>query len=286
MTTLSMSSSTPTGIATGSSSPAIGLTLRGSRPGSPRSRRSQSRRSRSTASDADGVNPGTAHHARMFARPRTSTHIFAGAGHNPPQERLQESGARGHQRASDGQGRPDRNRARAISLRRRRACSRPGRADRRTSKAAAPRPLCRTVRRFLSSKEPAEQPYREQQEEHNQGEGGGRRGKRQKRNQDRAAELGRRNDEVPQASGQNGRARAKDPGQPLRQSGDAAPAITAAVHFSIGGATIMPNRGPTRSSPPRTRPKRRQPARRAGCRRPGRNKPFPIFRTSAAIRSA
>jgi pimeloyl-ACP methyl ester carboxylesterase len=38
---------------------------------------------------ADGVNPGTAHHARMFVGLHEH-HIFAGAGHNLPQERPQE----------------------------------------------------------------------------------------------------------------------------------------------------------------------------------------------------
>ena len=38
---------------------------------------------------ADGVNPGTAHHARMFSGPHEHR-IFAGAGHNLPQERPQE----------------------------------------------------------------------------------------------------------------------------------------------------------------------------------------------------
>jgi pimeloyl-ACP methyl ester carboxylesterase len=36
--------------------------------------------------DADGVNPGTAHHAKMFASPHEHR-IFKGAGHNLPQER-------------------------------------------------------------------------------------------------------------------------------------------------------------------------------------------------------
>jgi pimeloyl-ACP methyl ester carboxylesterase len=36
--------------------------------------------------DADGVNPGTSHHARHFAGPHRHR-VFAGAGHNLPQER-------------------------------------------------------------------------------------------------------------------------------------------------------------------------------------------------------
>jgi len=36
--------------------------------------------------DADGVNPGTAHHARRFTGPHQHR-VFAGAGHNLPQER-------------------------------------------------------------------------------------------------------------------------------------------------------------------------------------------------------
>ena len=36
--------------------------------------------------DADGVNPGTAHHAAHFTGPHEHR-IFAGAGHNLPQER-------------------------------------------------------------------------------------------------------------------------------------------------------------------------------------------------------
>jgi pimeloyl-ACP methyl ester carboxylesterase len=39
--------------------------------------------------DADGVNPGTTHHAKMFAGPHEHR-IFRGAGHNLPQERPQE----------------------------------------------------------------------------------------------------------------------------------------------------------------------------------------------------
>jgi pimeloyl-ACP methyl ester carboxylesterase len=39
--------------------------------------------------DADGVNPGTAHHARKFAGPHEHR-IFKGAGHNLPQERPEE----------------------------------------------------------------------------------------------------------------------------------------------------------------------------------------------------
>ena len=39
--------------------------------------------------DADGVNPGTAHHAKMFTGPHEHR-IFKGAGHNLPQERPQE----------------------------------------------------------------------------------------------------------------------------------------------------------------------------------------------------
>lgn len=36
--------------------------------------------------DADGVNPGTVHHAKRFAGPHAH-HVFVGAGHNLPQER-------------------------------------------------------------------------------------------------------------------------------------------------------------------------------------------------------
>jgi pimeloyl-ACP methyl ester carboxylesterase len=39
--------------------------------------------------DADGVNPGTAHHAKKFAGPHQHR-IFEGAGHNLPQERPEE----------------------------------------------------------------------------------------------------------------------------------------------------------------------------------------------------
>jgi pimeloyl-ACP methyl ester carboxylesterase len=39
--------------------------------------------------DADGVNPGTAHHAKKFAGPHQHR-IFKGAGHNLPQERPEE----------------------------------------------------------------------------------------------------------------------------------------------------------------------------------------------------
>jgi pimeloyl-ACP methyl ester carboxylesterase len=39
--------------------------------------------------DADGVNPGTPHHAKMFVGPHEHR-IFRGAGHNLPQERPQE----------------------------------------------------------------------------------------------------------------------------------------------------------------------------------------------------
>ena len=39
--------------------------------------------------DADGVNPGTAHHAKKFTGPHEHR-IFAGAGHNLPQERPKE----------------------------------------------------------------------------------------------------------------------------------------------------------------------------------------------------
>ena len=39
--------------------------------------------------DADGVNPGTAHHAKKFAGPHQHR-IFTGAGHNLPQERPEE----------------------------------------------------------------------------------------------------------------------------------------------------------------------------------------------------
>ena len=39
--------------------------------------------------DADGVNPGTAHHAKKFAGPHEHR-IFRGAGHNLPQERPEE----------------------------------------------------------------------------------------------------------------------------------------------------------------------------------------------------
>ena len=39
--------------------------------------------------DADGVNPGTAHHAKMFIRPHEHR-VFRGAGHNLPQERPEE----------------------------------------------------------------------------------------------------------------------------------------------------------------------------------------------------
>jgi pimeloyl-ACP methyl ester carboxylesterase len=39
--------------------------------------------------DADGVNPGTKHHANMFAGPHEHR-IFSGAGHNLPQERPRE----------------------------------------------------------------------------------------------------------------------------------------------------------------------------------------------------
>ena len=39
--------------------------------------------------DADGVNPGTAHHARKFVGPREHR-VFKGAGHNLPQERPKE----------------------------------------------------------------------------------------------------------------------------------------------------------------------------------------------------
>ena len=38
---------------------------------------------------ADGVNPGTAHHAKKFVRPHEHR-VFSGAGHNLPQERPQE----------------------------------------------------------------------------------------------------------------------------------------------------------------------------------------------------
>ena len=43
--------------------------------------------------DADGVNPGTAHHAKKFTGPHEHR-IFKGAGHNLPQERPEEWGAR------------------------------------------------------------------------------------------------------------------------------------------------------------------------------------------------
>ena len=39
--------------------------------------------------DADGVNPGAAHHAKKFAGPHQHR-IFKGAGHNLPQERPEE----------------------------------------------------------------------------------------------------------------------------------------------------------------------------------------------------
>ena len=39
--------------------------------------------------DADGVNPGTAHHAKKFIGPHEHR-IFKGAGHNLPQERPEE----------------------------------------------------------------------------------------------------------------------------------------------------------------------------------------------------
>ena len=41
------------------------------------------------AGDADGVNPGTSHHAKMFVGPHKHR-IFKGAGHNLPQERPEE----------------------------------------------------------------------------------------------------------------------------------------------------------------------------------------------------
>ena len=39
--------------------------------------------------DADGVNPGTAHHAKKFTGPHEHR-MFKGAGHNLPQERPEE----------------------------------------------------------------------------------------------------------------------------------------------------------------------------------------------------
>jgi pimeloyl-ACP methyl ester carboxylesterase len=39
--------------------------------------------------DRDGVNPGTAHHAKKFTGPHEHR-VFAGAGHNLPQERPEE----------------------------------------------------------------------------------------------------------------------------------------------------------------------------------------------------
>ena len=48
--------------------------------------------------DADGVNPGTAHHAQKFAGPHEHR-VFAGAGHNLPQERPEAGRARSLTRA-------------------------------------------------------------------------------------------------------------------------------------------------------------------------------------------
>ncbi len=56
--------------------------------GSRLSRPSPFRPSPSTAT-ADGVNPGTAHHAKKFTGPHEHR-VFAGAGHNLPQERPEE----------------------------------------------------------------------------------------------------------------------------------------------------------------------------------------------------
>ena len=39
--------------------------------------------------DTDGVNPGTAHHAKKFTGPHEHR-VFRGAGHNLPQERPEE----------------------------------------------------------------------------------------------------------------------------------------------------------------------------------------------------
>ena len=84
--TLSTSSSTPIVTATGWS-PAIRLTQR-SRP------RLAAQPSIAVPAitidgDADGVNPGTAHHARMFVGPHEHR-VFSRTGHNLPQERPQE----------------------------------------------------------------------------------------------------------------------------------------------------------------------------------------------------
>ena len=80
--------------------PAIRAMMR-SRRGSRRSRRSRFQPI-TIDGDADGVNPGTAQHAKKFTGPHQHR-IFKGAGHNLPQERPRGMGARGHRRASDGE---------------------------------------------------------------------------------------------------------------------------------------------------------------------------------------
>ena len=65
---------------------------RTSRPPSPRSRRLPVP-SITIDGDADGVNPGTTHHAQKFAGPHEHR-VFKGAGHNLPQERPARLGAR------------------------------------------------------------------------------------------------------------------------------------------------------------------------------------------------
>ena len=102
-----------------------------------------------------------------------------------------------------------------------------------------PQSLFLVIRPMRCSKQPPEQTYRYPQKQEDHREGCERRGEGEKRNEQRTTEFQGCEDQIADPAREDGGIGPERCGEALREAGDAAPAMMAAVHFTIGGKSVM-----------------------------------------------